>query len=326
MDNQWWKNQPTGSQNNEKSKKSIKTIVALVIVMIIAFSLLSTMWYTVNDKQQAVVTTFGKVTDVTGPGIHLKLPFGIQNATIVDTETRQKIEIGYRTMPDGTTETITGESKMISGDYNIVNVDFFVEYKISDPVKYLYNSEQPGEILKNLAQSEIRNVVSSYDVDKILTTGKNEIQTKIKESLVSELAEYDLGLVISDTKIQDSEPPTIEVNEAFKEVETAKQDKETAINIAEAYEKAQLPLAQAEADKLLQNAEFLKQDRINQAKQQVAMFNAMYSQYVLNPKVTIKRMYFEAIEGIFPDVKVYIDASDGTTQKLLPLESFYAGN
>ena len=324
MDNQWWKNQPTGNNINQNKKiKLSKGVIVIIVIALLLFAMLSTMWYTVNDKQQAVVTTFGKVTDVTGAGIHIKLPFGIQDATIVDTETRQKIEIGYRTLPDGTTDTVTGESKMISGDYNIVNVDFFVEYKISDPVKYLYNSHQPGDILKNLVQSEIRNVVSSYDVDKILTTGKNEIQSKIKDSLVAELAEYDLGLVISDIKIQDTEPPTVEVSEAFKEVETAKQDKETAINNAEAYENSQLPLAQAEADKLLQNAEYLKQDRINQAKKQVAMFNAMYSQYVLNPTVTVKRMYYEAIESVFPGIKVYIDASDGSTQKLLPLESFY---
>ena len=211
---------------------------------------------------------------------------------------------------------------MISGDYNIVNCDFFVEYKISDPVKYLYSSADPREILKSLAQSHIRNVISSYDVDSILTTGKGEIQAKIKEAIQEELAAYDLGLALTDIKLQDSEPPTLEVQEAFKEVETAKQDKDTAINVARAYENSELPLAQAEADKLIRNAEYLKQDRINEANMQVAMFNAMYEQYKLNPEITRKRMFYEAIEQVMPNAKVYVDTSDGSTQKLLPIDSF----
>lgn len=326
---QWW-NHPhgaaDGSDGGKKKPKHIKGIVITVIVAVVVISALSTMFYTVNDKQQAVVTTFGKVTSVEGSGMHLKLPFGIQKATLVNSNILQKIEIGYRTEQSGAMLSVDDESKMISGDYNIVNVDFFVEYKISDPIKYLYNSTDPYSILKSLAQSQIRNVISSYDVDKILTTGKNEIQGKIKESVAQELLEYDLGLMLTDIKIQDSEPPTEEVKEAFKEVETAKQDKETAINVAQAYMNAQLPLAQAEADKLLQNAEYLKQDRINEANMQVAMFNAMFTQYQRDPEITVKRMYYEALEKVLPGVKVFIDASDGGTQKLLPVESFLGEN
>ena len=155
-----------------------------------------------------------------------------------------------------------------------------------------------------------------------MTTGKGEIQAKIKEAIQEELTAYDLGLVLTDIKLQDSEPPTLEVQEAFKEVETAKQDKDTAINVARAYENSELPLAQAEADKLIQNAEYLKQDRINEANMQVAMFNAMYEQYKLNPEITRKRMFYEAIEQVMPNAKVYIDTSDGSTQKLLPIDSF----
>jgi HflK protein len=326
MNTPWWKN-----KDNTPSGKNVfhkaRNIAIISIIAVIAFSLLSTMWYTVNDKQQAVVTTFGKVTDITGPGMHLKLPFGIQHARTVDVNIFQKIELGYRTLPDGTTQSVNDESEMITGDYNIVNVDFFVEYKISDPQKYIYNSENPNAILKNLAQSQIRNVISSYDVDKILTTGKNEIQAKIKDSITEGLTDYNLGLLLTDVKIQDSEPPTKEVKEAFKEVETAKQDKETAINVAQAYENAQLPKAQAEADKLIQNAEYLKQNRINEANMQVSMFNGMFGQYAQNPAITKSRMYYEAIEAILPGVKVYLDtSSNGATQKLLPLESFNSLN
>ena len=326
--NEWWKNVSDKGQSAKANVsgffKKIKMFILPAIIVVILAILALTSVYTVNDKQQAVVTTFGKVTSIEDPGIHIKLPFGIQEATLVNVNELQSIEIGFRTGNNNDDMTVVeSESKMISGDYNIVNCDFFVEYKISDPVKYLYSSEDPADILKSLVQSHIRNVISSYDVDTILTTGKSEIQAKIKEGIQNELAVYDLGLVLTDLKLQDSEPPTVEVQEAFKEVETAKQDKDTAINVALAYQNSELPLAQAEADKLIQNAEYLKQDRINQANIQVAMFNAMYDQYKLNPDITKKRMFYEALEKVLPEAKVYIDTSeDGSTQKLLPIESF----
>ena len=303
-------------------KRLGKSLLAVVLFMIL-ITMAGTCFYTVDDKQQAVVTTFGKVTSIEEPGIHLKIPFGIQQVNFVDVNVLQKIEIGFRSNPgNADTVSVTGESKMISGDYNIVNCDFFVEYKISDPVKYLFNSRDPGEILKSLAQSNIRNVISSYNVDSILTTGKGEIQAKIKEAISSELVDYDLGLVLTDIKLQDSEPPTIEVQEAFKEVETAKQDKDTAINVAQAYKNSEIPLAEAEADKLIRNAEYLKADRINEANMQVAMFNAMYAEYAQNPEITRSRMYYEAIAQILPGVKLYINTGSGSeVDMLLPLES-----
>ena len=328
MDNkEWWKNIPTDSSVKDSAKgyfkKFKKFTLPIILIAVVAIGFL-TSYYTVNDKQQAVVTTFGKVTSIEDPGIHFKIPFGIQAVTLVDVNVLQKIEIGFRSDPAAADyQTVTNESKMISGDYNIVNCDFFIEYKISDPVKYLYNSRDPGEILKSLAQSNIRNVISSYEVDSILTSGKGEIQAKIKEAVTSELVDYDLGLVLTDIKIQDSEPPTKEVQEAFKEVETAKQDKDTTINVAQAYQNSEIPKAKAEADKLIKNAEYLKADRINEANMQVAMFNAMYEQYILNPGITRERMYFEAIEKVLPGAKVYIDTSDSSdTQKLLPLDAF----
>ena len=346
MDNQrWWHENGQGSPKKAPKMPNfdgikIKKFVVIAVIALALIFTLATSLYTVNDKQQAVVTTFGKVTKVAGPGMHFKLPFGIQVATPVDVNVYRKIEIGYRSSGDtgasnstaaypeyvsGKTHnsmTVEEESKMISGDYNIVNCDFFVEYKISDPVKYLYNSETPDEILKSLAQSHIRNVISSYTVDQILTTGKGEIQTKIKESIIEELAVYDLGLVLTDIKLQDAEPPTEAVKSAFKDVETAKQERETAVNVANAYKNAQIPKAAAEADKLLAEAELAKQQRINEANAQVAQFNAMYGEYAQSPAVTKKRMFFEMIEKVLPDAKVYIDTSDGTTQKLLPIDSF----
>jgi len=322
----WSPNQKPTKPVDKKKLKSV-LVTALVIVLLVVAG--TTCFYTVDDKQQAVVTTFGAVSDITDAGLHFKLPFGIQKVEKVDVNVYQKIELGYSSVNneyggsyDEYYQVNTNESTMITGDYNIVNVDFFVEYKISDPVQYLYSSNKPETILRNLIQSQVRNVVGSSSVDAVLTDGKENIQTQVKELVTQILAEYDIGLTLVDVRIQDSEPPTQEVIEAFKAVETAKQQAETVVNDAKAYQNAQLPDAQAQADKLVQNAEYLKQKRINEATQQVAMFMAMYEEYALNPEITRSRMYYEAISEILPGVKVFINTGSGSdVDMLLPLES-----
>lgn len=321
-----YNNPQNNPMNINVNPKKVKNIVIIAIVIILGVILISTSWYTVDDKQQAVITTFGKVTGTSDAGIHFKVPFGIQKVHKVDVNVYQKIEIGYRTDAfDNTSyDVVANESKMITGDYNIVNVDFYVEYKISEPQKYLYNSYQPDFILRNLVQSQIRNVIGSAKVDDILTIGKAEIQMRVRELVIEILEIYDIGLTLTDVKIQDSEPPTLEVIEAFKAVESAKQAAQTVINQARAYENENMPLARSQADKLTQNAEFLKQNRINEAIQQVAMFNAMYEEYAKNPEITRIRIYYEMLMEALPDVKLYIDATgtESSTQMLLPLESF----
>ena len=319
---------------NNDPKKPIKPVDGKKIARWIALGLRAlvvvigalTSYYTVDDKQQAVVTTFGKVTDITEPGLHFKMPFGIQQVHHVDVNVYQKIELGYYTDSHGKNNPVLDESSMITGDYNIVNVDFLVEYKISDPVQYLFSSDDPKTILKNLIQSQVRNVVGSTSVDAVLTDGKESIQSQVKDLVTQILAEYNIGLTLVDVRIQDSEPPTQDVIEAFKAVETAKQQAETVVNDAKAYQNAQLPDAQAQADKLVQNAQYLKQKRINEATQQVAMFTAMYEEYALNPDITRSRMYYEAISEILPDVKLFINTgSSDTVDMLLPLESIVGG-
>ena len=210
---------------------------------------------------------------------------------------------------------------MITSDYNFIDVDFFVEYRITEPVKYLYTSQEPVEILKSIAQSCIRTVIASYSVDDVLTTGKSEIQAKIREMIMEKMEQQDVGIQLVNITIQDSEPPTQEVMRAFKAVETAKQGKETAVNNANKYRNEQLPQAEAQADQIIQDAEAAKQVRINEAEAEVARFNAMYEEYVKNPEVTKQRMFYEAMEDVLPDMKLIID--DGTgTQKVLPLDSF----
>lgn len=314
----WSAEQP--KQEKPRFARVGKTVLT-VLILVLVIALAGTCFYTVDDKQQAVVTTFGKVTDVTDAGVHFKLPFGIQNVEKVDVNVYQKIELGYAS--DGRGYDVNeSESTMITGDYNIVNVDFFVEYKISDPVQYLYSSNNPELILRNLIQSQVRNVVGSSSVDAVLTDGKEDIQRQVKELVTQILQEYDIGLTLVDVKIQDAEPPTTEVIEAFKAVETAKQQAETVINDAKAYQNAQLPQAQAQADQLIQNAAYLRQNRINEAHEQVAMFQAMYAEYAQNPGITRSRMYYEAISQVLPGVKLYINtgSGNGDVQMLLPLE------
>ena len=217
--NDWW---TPGSENAGKkpNKKTVRrTVTAALLVLVLAVAGM-TCFYTVDDKQQAVVTTFGKVTDVTDAGVHFLLPFGIQQAEKVDVNVYQKIELGYisDSAAQGGYQVKESESTMITGDYNIVNVDFFVEYKISDPVRYLYTSNNPQLILKNLIQSQVRNVVGSSSVDAVLTDGKESIQMQVKDLVTQILQEYEIGLTLVDVRIQDAEPPTREVLEAFKAV------------------------------------------------------------------------------------------------------------
>ncbi|MCM1089993.1 MAG: FtsH protease activity modulator HflK [Butyrivibrio sp.] len=294
--------------------KIIGIVFAVMILAFLAFN--ST--YQIGEQEQAVLVTLGQAKAVTTPGLHFKIPF-IQQVRKVNT-TIQGFAIGY----DVETNASTDESLMITSDYNFVDVDFFVEYRCSDPVKAVYASKNPVEILRNISQSCIRSVISSYTVDDVLTTGKNEIQAKIRELIMERLDTQDIGVQLVNITIQDSEPPTVEVMEAFKAVETAKQSKETALNNANKYRNEQLPLAQAQADNITQNAEAQKTARINEANGQVARFNAMYEEYVKNPNITRQRMFYEAMEEVLPDLKVIIESPSGDMQMFYPVESFSA--
>ncbi len=310
---------PSGNGFGKFMKRFAKLfglLVVVIIVMIFAFG----SFFTIKEQEQAVVTTFGVAKTVNTAGLHFKIPI-IQKVQKVDT-TIQGFSIGYNME---TNEKIELESMMITKDFNFVNVDFFVEYKVSDPIKVLYASEEPVTILKNIAQSSIRMVVGSYDVDSVITTGKNEIQAVIKETILAKLAQQDIGIQLVNITIQDSEPPTAEVMEAFKDVETAKQGKDTAVNNANKYRNEQLPTADAQVDKILQEAETQKTRRINEANAEVAKFNEMFKEYIKNPTITKQRMFYESMEAILPNVKLIIDNGNGEVQKLLPLDDLIQG-
>lgn len=301
---------------NNISPAQLKKIVITVVVIIVGLILAFNCTYQVREQEQAVLLTFGNATTVSESGLHFKIPF-IQTVEKVDT-TIKGFSIGYD-MDTGA--TIEEEALMITSDYNFVSVDFFVEYQVSDPIMALYASEDPVAILKNIAQSCIRTVIGSSEVDSVLTTGKSEIQSQIKEMINEKLSEQELGIYLVNITMQDAEPPTQEVMEAFKAVETAKQGKETAINNANKYKNEQIPAAEASVDQILQSAEAEKQERINEAIGQVARFNQMYEEYIKFPEITRQRMFYETMEEVLPYLKIVIDSGDGNVQTILPLES-----
>lgn len=297
-------------------KKHTKHVAAAAVGAAAVILLAGNSTYQIQEQEQAVVTTFGVPKAVSETGLHFKIPF-IQKVSKVNT-TIQGFPIGYEMDTDSTVEN---EGIMITSDYNFIDVDFFVEYRIADPVKYLYTSRTPERILKSISQSCIRTVIASYKVDDVLTTGKSEIQSKIKEMIMEQLEAQDMGIQLVNISIQDSEPPTQAVMKSFKAVETAKQGKETAINNANKYRNEKLPEAEAKADQIIQDAEAEKQVRINEAEAEVARFNAMYEEYTKNPAVTKQRMFYETMEDVLPGMKIVIDSGDGI-QKILPLDSF----
>ena len=306
-----------GGKSGTPKKLAYGKLIGIIVAAFVVLILASNCTYEIKEQEQAVLITLGKAQAVTTPGLHFKFPF-IQQVKKVNT-TIQGFSIGYNIDTD---ETIYDESLMITSDFNFIDVDFYVEYRYSDPVKAVYASSNPLNILKNISQSCIRTVIGSYSVDDVLTTGKNEIQASIKEMIMERLDKQDIGIQLVNITIQDSQPPTVEVMEAFKAVETAKQGKETALNNANKYRNEQLPLAQAQADAIVKAAEAQKTERINEATAQVARFNAMYEEYIKNPNVTKQRMFYEAMEEVLPDLKVIIESPDGNIQTIYPLESF----
>ncbi|WP_155832330.1 FtsH protease activity modulator HflK [Butyrivibrio sp. MC2013] len=306
------------SESIKNNKGKIGGLITAIIVAIIAFVIISGSFYSVEEEEQAVVVQFGKVVTTNTAGLYFKLPI-IQSVYKVDMTTHG-IGIGYAVDDNGQNITIDDEGIMITSDFNFVDIDFYMEYKVSDPVGYLFNSEDPEEIMKNVALAAIRSTVINYSVDEVITTGKSQIQAEVKEILAKELMNQDIGLMVTNISVQDAEPPTAEIIQAFKAVETAKQSKETKINNANKYKSEQIPAADASADAIIQAAEAAKEARIAEAEGETARFNAMYEEYKKYPLITKQRMFYEAIENVLPGAKVII--TDGQTQEMLPLESF----
>ena len=302
-----------------------RTIGIVFLSLFVVITLFNSI-YILQEDEYAVIRTFGSTQVVEQPGIKFKIPY-LQEMRKVSKAAKQ-FSVGYDLNAEDSgvydEDAYSNESFMITKDYNFVNVDFYFEYQITDPVKYFYASENPEEIIKNLAQSYIRDTVGIHSVDDVLTTGKYEIQTTVKTLLQERLAQEDIGITITNAVIQDAEVPTQEVTQAFKNVEDAKQGMETAINNANADANTRLPKARADADKIIKDAQAKKEALIAEAEGQTARFNSLYSEYVNYPLITKQRMFFETMEEVLPSMKIYI--TDGATQTLLPLDSFGSVN
>ena len=294
-----------------------KMVVGVIVLLIAAMGF--TCFYTVQEQEKAVVLTFGKHTGTVDAGLHLKLPFPIQRVIKVPANVTQRIEIGYREQ-NGEVVVVEDEAMMITGDENIVSADAVVEYKISDPMKYLFNIEDPETFLRNAASASIRSVIGSKPLDFVITDGKTEVQNEVKEKLNELNTKYDTGIFIQDLKFQDIEPPAGEVQAAFQEVTNAREEKNTKINNAYKYANDVIPKARGEAQALLEQAEAQKQSRILNAKGDVAKFNALYAAYVNNPDITRQRLILETLETILPNAKIIItDPESGSTVNYLSL-------
>ena len=312
-----YENPYSPNEGRGRPRRHRTKLLWLIPAVLLAALLIFDSFYTLTEDQYAVLTTFGKPTAVSASGLQPKLPL-VQRVQKVS-KSIQGFPLGYRI---GSEESVDEESLMITYDYNCVNVDFYVEYRVSDPVKYLYSSSDPVGILKMLCQSYIRDTIGLYNVDSVITTGKSEIQSEIRQKITNRLEQEDLGIQVTNLTIQDAEPPTLEVQQAFTAVETAKQSADTAVNNAKKYANEVIPGAKADADQIIKQAEAYKQSRINEANGQAARFTELFAEYENYPLITKQRLFYEAMEEILPDMKLYILNESTGVQTSLPLEPY----
>lgn len=295
--------------------------IALILMAIVGIIAVTTSWYTVDESEQAVVITFGQADEtIQDSGLHFKLPWPIQSVEILSKET-YSLQFGYKQNPDGTVEAFDKETKMITGDENIVLTDLVVQWRIVDPKKYLFSSHEPRTILHNATSSAIRSIIGSSTIDQALTDGKADIEAETRELLVSLIEKYDIGIGVLGVKLQDVEVPNEEVRAAFTDVTDARETKNTKINEAEKYENQRTSEAVGEAAAILSKAEAEKASRIEQATGEVALFNQLYEEYRLNKEITRERLVLETLEAVLPNAQIYIMNDDGSgTMKYLPIQ------
>ncbi|MDO4623294.1 MAG: FtsH protease activity modulator HflK [Eubacteriales bacterium] len=279
----------------------IRGVIIGAVIAILAVSVMTGCIFFTNEQETGFICTLGKNTMIETAGAHFKIPF-ISQKYVYD-GTTQGMAIGYN---EGDNESAQSESLMITSDFNFINIDFYIEYRITDPIAYTYATSDPEGILRNIAMASIRNTVGLVDVDTALTTGKSQIETDVQTDITEELLRHETGLTVSNVSIQDSEPPTETVSEAFKAVNDAKTGKDTAINNANAAAKKVTENAAAEASKILSSAEATRTERVNQAREEVATFNAIFDEYRKNPEVVKERMYLDAVKKIYPNMEIVI--------------------
>lgn len=306
--------------------KNIWVSVVVIMVCLLGGLALITSIYTVDQTEYAVLITFGEPgSDIISPGLRFKLPYPIQQVKKLSRETFS-LTFGYQ---DGASGVVSNdnEAKMITGDENIILADLEVQWRIVDPVAYLYHTQDPINILYNATSASLRGVIGSSTVDDALTDGRARIINDVREHLTELVDTYDIGVSIVNVNLQDVDLPTEEVSNAFKKVTSAREERVTKINEATRYKNEKLNTAEGQKEAIISKAEGQKVERIEAARGNVATFNALYEGYVNNKSITRERLMIEALEKVLPNVKLYImDDGDGGTVKYLPIEPLKGGS
>ena len=276
--------------------------------------------YTVGPDEVGVVQRFGKYDRTVQSGLNYHMPFPIETVKTPKVTEVKRIEVGFRTVGKNQYRTVERESLMLTGDENIVDAELIVQYKIKEPINYLFNFIGPELTMREAAEASLRTVVGRHNIDEALTSGKLMIQEETKELLQSILDKYETGAHVVAVQLQDVSPPK-QVIDAFKDVASAKEDKNRMINEAEGYRNDIIPKARGEAQAMIREAEGFREARIARAEGDVAKFKAILKEYSKAKDVTRERLYLEAMEEILPGIEKYIvpNGEDGNLLNLLNL-------
>ena len=276
--------------------------------------------YMVGPDEIGVVRTFGKYTRVAQSGLNYHFPYPIEQVNTPAVTEVKRIEIGFRTLRNGQYRSVEKESLMLTGDENIVDAEMIVQYKIKDPVKYLFRIVEPELTVREAAEASLRTVVGRNKIDETLTTGKFKIQEETKIQLQLILDKYDSGIHVVAVQLQDVSPPK-EVIGAFKDVASAKEDKNRMINQAEGYRNNVIPIARGEAEAMIRDAEGFKQARIKRSEGDAVKFTTILKEYRKAKSITQKRLYLETMERVLPNIEKIIipDKNSGNMLNLLNL-------
>lgn len=294
----------------------------ILIVLIIAVIWLLTGFYRVGPDQQGVVLRFGEAIRTTGPGLHYHLPSPIESVLTPRVLRINRTEIGFRGAGDFARDRavrdIGEESLMLTGDENIVDIDFVVQWLISDASKYLFNVRNQEITVKAAAESAMREVVGRTPIQLVLAEGRIQVEQSSKELLQEILDFYESGILITEVKLQKVDPPGA-VIDSFRDVQRARADLERQRNEAEAYANDIIPRARGEAEQMRQEAEGYKEQVVRTAEGEAARFISIYNEYKLAPEVTRRRIYLETLERVFgPMNKIIIDSDASGTQGVVP--------
>jgi len=306
--------------------KAVLVVIGVVVILVFAFS----SYFVVNQQEEAVVLRFGRYLKLQEPGLHFKMPFGIDQNLNVPTQRSLKAEFGFRTERAGVTSVYSSqdysrESVMLTGDLLIVNVEWIIQYQITDPRAFLFNVDDPENTIRDMSQSVISQLVGDRQIDAVLTQERASIEDQAKVLMNQYYDKYRLGIKVTTVKLQDVVPPAGPVQAAYEDVNKAIQDRDRSINEGiESYNQA-IPKAQGTARKLVQEAQGYAQRRVNQAEGDVARFNAVLKEYRANPTVTRTRLYYEMWEDVFADSAASTDLIDQNLQNFLPLKNLDSG-